>query len=185
MLRIRFAFPLRHARYVPRVQKVWGRLEEEKREKFKLQGTYNHLVNREKSIFALNTEMRSPMENEKLDVAMHSKEYRTVTLPLVSSNSWDAQLVVSNDPTYARLETNLGIGKAKKGNEDATCAWMAAEEAVGCTRAFLTMWPSSQRLVHQVRPESGLHVNRADPSRCAARAPHAGGRNKGAAAGHL
>ncbi|GFX99888.1 uncharacterized protein TNCV_259251 [Trichonephila clavipes] len=25
-------------------------------------------------------------------------------------------------------------------NEGATCAWMAAEEAVGCTRAFLTMW---------------------------------------------
>ncbi|GFT78046.1 uncharacterized protein TNCV_2820551 [Trichonephila clavipes] len=28
-------------------------------------------------------------------------------------------------------------------NEGATCAWMAADEAVGCTRAFLTMWRSS------------------------------------------
>ncbi|GFV63191.1 hypothetical protein TNCV_2077231 [Trichonephila clavipes] len=29
---------------------------------------------------------------------------------LVHSNSWDAQLAVPNDPRYARLETNLGIG---------------------------------------------------------------------------
>ncbi|GFY29315.1 uncharacterized protein TNCV_4724431 [Trichonephila clavipes] len=29
----------------------------------------------------------------------------------------------------------------------ATCAWMVADEAVGCTRALLTMWRSSQRLV--------------------------------------
>ncbi|GFV32480.1 uncharacterized protein TNCV_1677661 [Trichonephila clavipes] len=32
-------------------------------------------------------------------------------------------------------------------NEGATCAWMAADEAVGCTRAFLTMWRFSRRLV--------------------------------------
>ncbi|GFV63608.1 uncharacterized protein TNCV_626031 [Trichonephila clavipes] len=32
-------------------------------------------------------------------------------------------------------------------NEGATCAWMAADEAVGCTRAFLTIWRSSQRLI--------------------------------------
>ncbi|PRD34191.1 UNVERIFIED_CONTAM: hypothetical protein NCL1_15354 [Trichonephila clavipes] len=25
-------------------------------------------------------------------------------------------------------------------SEGATCAWMTADEAVGCTRAFLTMW---------------------------------------------
>ncbi|GFT25498.1 uncharacterized protein TNCV_3173771 [Trichonephila clavipes] len=31
--------------------------------------------------------------------------------------------------------------------EGATCASMAADEAVDCTRAFLTMWCSSQRLV--------------------------------------
>ncbi|PRD22426.1 UNVERIFIED_CONTAM: Testis-expressed protein 11 [Trichonephila clavipes] len=33
-------------------------------------------------------------------------------------------------------------------SEGATCAWMAADEAVGCTRAFLTMWLSSRRLEH-------------------------------------
>ncbi|GFT23361.1 hypothetical protein TNCV_2016451 [Trichonephila clavipes] len=37
-----------------------------------------------------------------------------VTLPLVRSNSWDAQLAVPNDPRYARLETNLGIRQAKE-----------------------------------------------------------------------
>ncbi|GFW85841.1 DUF4817 domain-containing protein [Trichonephila clavipes] len=35
-----------------------------------------------------------------------------VTLPLVRSNSWKAQLVVPHDPRYARLETNLGIKQA-------------------------------------------------------------------------
>ncbi|GFV46723.1 uncharacterized protein TNCV_1881821 [Trichonephila clavipes] len=44
-------------------------------------------------------------------------------------------------------------------NEGATCAWMAADKAVGCTRAFLTMWRSSRRLVCQVCPMSGLRVN--------------------------
>ncbi|GFS90112.1 hypothetical protein TNCV_507861 [Trichonephila clavipes] len=38
-----------------------------------------------------------------------------VTLPLVRSNSWDAQLAIPNDLRYARLETNLGIGQAKEG----------------------------------------------------------------------
>ncbi|GFW60905.1 uncharacterized protein TNCV_4871161 [Trichonephila clavipes] len=33
-------------------------------------------------------------------------------------------------------------------HEGATSAWMAADEAVGCTRAFLTMWRSSRRLTH-------------------------------------
>ncbi|GFX86650.1 testis-expressed protein 11 [Trichonephila clavipes] len=33
-------------------------------------------------------------------------------------------------------------------SEGATCAWMAADEAVGRTRAFLTMWLSSRRLEH-------------------------------------
>ncbi|GFW43033.1 uncharacterized protein TNCV_1474291 [Trichonephila clavipes] len=36
--------------------------------------------------------------------------------------------------------------------------WMAAHEAVGCTRAFLTMW-WSRRLVCRGRPEPGLRVN--------------------------
>ncbi|GFT78080.1 uncharacterized protein TNCV_2820761 [Trichonephila clavipes] len=30
-----------------------------------------------------------------------------------------------------------------KPSEGATCAWIVADEAVGCTRAFLTMWWSS------------------------------------------
>ncbi|GFU33441.1 uncharacterized protein TNCV_4362511 [Trichonephila clavipes] len=38
-----------------------------------------------------------------------------VTLSLVRSNSWDAKLVIPNDPTYALLETNLRIGQEKKG----------------------------------------------------------------------
>ncbi|GFW29658.1 uncharacterized protein TNCV_3935261 [Trichonephila clavipes] len=37
----------------------------------------------------------------------------------------------------AREETGAPI-------ESATCAWMAADEAVGCTCAFLTMWRSSR-----------------------------------------
>ncbi|GFU75152.1 uncharacterized protein TNCV_2055951 [Trichonephila clavipes] len=44
-------------------------------------------------------------------------------------------------------------------NENATCAWMPTDEAVGCTRAFLTMWRSSRRLVCRQRPEPGLRVN--------------------------
>ncbi|GFU08992.1 uncharacterized protein TNCV_1318641 [Trichonephila clavipes] len=44
-------------------------------------------------------------------------------------------------------------------SEGAVYAWMAAEEAVGCTRAFLTMWWSSRRLVYRGRPEPGLRVN--------------------------
>ncbi|GFW19387.1 uncharacterized protein TNCV_1602811 [Trichonephila clavipes] len=44
-------------------------------------------------------------------------------------------------------------------SEGATRAWMAADEAVGCTRAFLTMWWPSRRLVCRGRPEPGLHVN--------------------------
>ncbi|GFS86273.1 uncharacterized protein TNCV_597371 [Trichonephila clavipes] len=44
-------------------------------------------------------------------------------------------------------------------NEGATCAWMTADEAVGCARAFRTMWRSSRRLVCRERPEPGLRVN--------------------------
>ncbi|GFU72882.1 uncharacterized protein TNCV_4910111 [Trichonephila clavipes] len=44
-------------------------------------------------------------------------------------------------------------------SESATCAWMAADEVVGCTPAYLTMWQSSQGLVCRERPEPGLHVN--------------------------
>ncbi|GFV89098.1 uncharacterized protein TNCV_4912971 [Trichonephila clavipes] len=44
-------------------------------------------------------------------------------------------------------------------HEGATCAWIAANEAVGCKRAFLTMWRSSRRLVCRGHPEPGLRVN--------------------------
>ncbi|GFV50794.1 uncharacterized protein TNCV_4237491 [Trichonephila clavipes] len=44
-------------------------------------------------------------------------------------------------------------------SEGATCAWMMANEAIGCTRAFFTMWWSSRRLVCRGRPEPGLSVN--------------------------
>ncbi|GFW09500.1 uncharacterized protein TNCV_3996071 [Trichonephila clavipes] len=44
-------------------------------------------------------------------------------------------------------------------NEGATRAYMAANEAVGCTRAFLTMWWSFRRLVCRGHPEPGLRVN--------------------------
>ncbi|GFW25387.1 hypothetical protein TNCV_3721151 [Trichonephila clavipes] len=37
----------------------------------------------------------------------------------VRSNTWDAQLAIPNEPRYARLETNLGIGQAKKGSNSA------------------------------------------------------------------
>ncbi|GFY07840.1 hypothetical protein TNCV_4287761 [Trichonephila clavipes] len=37
-----------------------------------------------------------------------------ITLPLVRSNSWDAQFTVPNDPRYTGLETNLGIEQAQK-----------------------------------------------------------------------
>ncbi|GFW66943.1 uncharacterized protein TNCV_4688281 [Trichonephila clavipes] len=44
-------------------------------------------------------------------------------------------------------------------NEGATCAWMSADEAVVCTRAFLTIRRSSRRLVYRGHPETGLRVN--------------------------
>ncbi|PRD36599.1 UNVERIFIED_CONTAM: hypothetical protein NCL1_08181 [Trichonephila clavipes] len=44
-------------------------------------------------------------------------------------------------------------------SDGATSAWMAADEAVGCTCEFLTMWRSSRRLVCRGRPESDLLVN--------------------------
>ncbi|GFW27180.1 uncharacterized protein TNCV_94061 [Trichonephila clavipes] len=43
-------------------------------------------------------------------------------------------------------------------NEGATCSWMAADGAVGCTRAFLTMWRSAPRLVCRERLEPDLCV---------------------------
>ncbi|GFX02813.1 uncharacterized protein TNCV_4437951 [Trichonephila clavipes] len=44
-------------------------------------------------------------------------------------------------------------------NEGTNCAWRTDNEAVGRTRAFLTMWCSSRRLVCRERPEPDLRVN--------------------------
>ncbi|GFX08672.1 uncharacterized protein TNCV_61991 [Trichonephila clavipes] len=44
-------------------------------------------------------------------------------------------------------------------SEGATCAWMVADEAFGCTRAFFTMWQFSRQLVCRGRPEPSLGVN--------------------------
>ncbi|GFX51604.1 uncharacterized protein TNCV_5013081 [Trichonephila clavipes] len=44
-------------------------------------------------------------------------------------------------------------------SEDVICAWTAVDEAIVCTRAFLTMWRSSRRLVRRGHPEPDLHVN--------------------------
>ncbi|GFV87884.1 uncharacterized protein TNCV_781661 [Trichonephila clavipes] len=44
-------------------------------------------------------------------------------------------------------------------SEGATCAWMAADEAFRCTRAFLMIWWYSRRLVCRGLPEPGLCVN--------------------------
>ncbi|GFX20734.1 hypothetical protein TNCV_77911 [Trichonephila clavipes] len=53
---------------------------------------------------------------------MYGFESRTETKPTrrlmsikVRSNSWNAQLAIPNDPRYARLDTNLGIGQTKEG----------------------------------------------------------------------
>ncbi|GFX92397.1 uncharacterized protein TNCV_1706731 [Trichonephila clavipes] len=44
-------------------------------------------------------------------------------------------------------------------NECATCAWMAANEAVGCMCFFLPMRRSSRQLICLGRPEPGLRAN--------------------------
>ncbi|GFW14878.1 uncharacterized protein TNCV_1563401 [Trichonephila clavipes] len=91
-----------------------------------------------------------------------------VTLPLVHLNLWDAKLAIPNDTIYARLETHMGIRQDKKGqvledkgtpSDNTTCAWMAADEAVVCTRAFVTTCLFYRRLVSRGRLEVGLHVN--------------------------
>ncbi|GFV76753.1 uncharacterized protein TNCV_4729731 [Trichonephila clavipes] len=44
-------------------------------------------------------------------------------------------------------------------SEGATPAWMTADEAVGCTRAFFTMWWPSHRLVCRGCHEPGFRIN--------------------------
>ncbi|GFS96637.1 uncharacterized protein TNCV_3944151 [Trichonephila clavipes] len=43
-------------------------------------------------------------------------------------------------------------------NEVRYPCWVAADEVIGCKRAFFTMW-QSRRLVCRGHPEPGLHVN--------------------------
>ncbi|GFU60069.1 uncharacterized protein TNCV_3312891 [Trichonephila clavipes] len=43
--------------------------------------------------------------------------------------------------------------------EGATCAWMAADEVVGYTRAFPAMLWSSRRQIYRGRPEPDCWVN--------------------------
>ncbi|GFV09780.1 uncharacterized protein TNCV_2598351 [Trichonephila clavipes] len=57
-------------------------------------------------------------------------------------------------------------------SEDTICAWMAADEAVGCTRAFITMRWSSLRLVCRGRPEPGLRVTDISRIHWAQHLPH-------------
>ncbi|GFU40605.1 hypothetical protein TNCV_3230001 [Trichonephila clavipes] len=60
---------------------------------------------------ALLIQSRSPM---KRWLSGGQNMRRSDPSPL-RSNSWDAQLAIPNDPRYARLETNLGIGPALEG----------------------------------------------------------------------
>ncbi|GFY02739.1 uncharacterized protein TNCV_3506191 [Trichonephila clavipes] len=61
------------------------------------------------------------------------------------------------DPKYPSARqlcmVQVDIGAPSEG---ATYAWMAADEAVGCTCAFLMMWRSSCRLVCRGRSEPSL-----------------------------
>ncbi|GFT44112.1 uncharacterized protein TNCV_2111361 [Trichonephila clavipes] len=57
-------------------------------------------------------------------------------------------------PSVWRLRMDRGAP-----SEDATFAWMAADEAVGCMHAFLTMRWFSRRIVCPWRPEPCLRVN--------------------------
>ncbi|GFW79097.1 hypothetical protein TNCV_3631281 [Trichonephila clavipes] len=58
-----------------------------------------------------------------------------------------------------RQAPSYGSRRHRTPSEGATIVWIAADEANGCTRAFLTMWRSSRRLVCRGRPKPDLHVN--------------------------
>ncbi|GFX74404.1 uncharacterized protein TNCV_3453521 [Trichonephila clavipes] len=57
------------------------------------------------------------------------------------------------------LHTEASMEDTRVPSEGATYAWMAADEAVGCTRAFLMMWWPSRRLGYREHPELGLRLN--------------------------
>ncbi|GFU80772.1 hypothetical protein TNCV_514991 [Trichonephila clavipes] len=63
--------------------------------------------------------------------------------------------------TEASMAKRLGMVREDTGapNEGATCVWMAAYEAVGCMRIFLTMWRSSRRLVCQAWSSCKGHLS--------------------------
>ncbi|GFV31695.1 uncharacterized protein TNCV_4742441 [Trichonephila clavipes] len=65
-------------------------------------------------------------------------------------DGWASRVAHVMGATIPNVGPNTGAP-----SEGATCAWMAADQAVGCTRAFLTMWWSSRRLVCRGRPEPG------------------------------
>ncbi|GFS71278.1 DUF4371 domain-containing protein [Trichonephila clavipes] len=75
----------------------------------------------------------------------------TVTLPLVRSNSWSPQLTVPNDPRYAPLETNLGIGQAM-----APHTITPAVGSKGRIEAFTTGSPHTNMTVIIAEIESGF-----------------------------
>ncbi|GFU18927.1 uncharacterized protein TNCV_1700381 [Trichonephila clavipes] len=84
------------------------------------------------------------------------------TIPYEGVDGWAsraAHVMGTVIPNVLQPGAFVWFEKTQGPNEDATCAWMVADEAIGCTRAFLTMWRSSQRLVCQGRPEPGLRVN--------------------------
>ncbi|GFS52448.1 uncharacterized protein TNCV_4851321 [Trichonephila clavipes] len=64
------------------------------------------------------------------------------------------------DPKYSSALRLHIVGEDTEAlSEGATCAWRAADEAVGCTRTFLTMRWSFRRLFCQGHPVPGLRVN--------------------------
>ncbi|GFW62541.1 hypothetical protein TNCV_85431 [Trichonephila clavipes] len=64
----------------------------------------------------------------------------------------------SQAPSNGLRRHRVTLGKTDP-SEGSTYAWMTANEAVGCSCAFLTMWRSSRQLIRQGRPEPRLRVN--------------------------
>ncbi|GFX99119.1 uncharacterized protein TNCV_2493001 [Trichonephila clavipes] len=79
--------------------------------------------------------------------------------PLQTEASRAAHVMGAMIPNVLQPGAVVWFEKTGAPSDGATCAWMAADEALGCTRAFLTMWRSSRRLVCRARPEPGLRVN--------------------------
>ncbi|GFT98135.1 uncharacterized protein TNCV_789521 [Trichonephila clavipes] len=70
---------------------------------------------------------------------------------------------VKGNSRNGRLDTKCSSARrlhmVREDTENSSELWMAADKAVGCTRAFLAMWRSSRRLICQGRPEHGLRLN--------------------------